>query len=575
MDAAASGVLGTATMDADRGDAGRIAAVLRTRGPALLVVLGVALLLATRAWHPIAGLGNADIAGILYEADLICDGGVPYVDTFDMKSPGSWFLFAAIFCGSGSGWWGGRAIEAVQLGYTGWLLLAAPAIWLAGRSLYGRALPAGAAVLLYLLAAGWFDLNYSAWMTTPYAWAFAGLLLGLRGRWWGHLLGGVGAALAVAIKANAFVVAPCFVVVWWWARRRGEPGATLRAWPLWALGALLGLAPLLIWYQAHGAMGPLLRGLFPLGTAGVYGAAVQAETWWVWRAWKIPLQLVAVYPLHAALSLAALLGLWRWREGSPPVIPQCVFLAFSVVGCAVGGMRFYMHYLPQYLPALALLAAHPRAWAYLQVGWQAAPWRVRWAPALLVAVCGVTALALLLQIPLGLAARVDHRGNPRARLVGEYIGARTTAADTVQVWGWAGWSVYFWSNRRAPSPVFKVLGQVTEYNQNGMFSRSHATDFRPGPAADVMLAAFQAAPPAFFVRNASFFPGVKHDPLEQWPAMHKIFTEQYVLRKRFGKLRVYELRSRVPAEQLAALLTAQKQGARREGVRKRMRRKWR
>lgn len=68
---------------------------------------------------------------------------------------------------------------------------------------------------------------------------------------------------------------------------------------------------------------------------------------------------------------------------------------------------------------------------------------------------------------------------------------------------------------------------------------------------------------------------MKHDPLEQWPAMHKIFTEQYVLRKRFGKLRVYELRSRVPAEQLAALLTAQKQGARREGVRKRMRRKWR
>ena len=48
-----------------------------------------------------------------------------------------------------------------------------------------------------------------------------------------------------------------------------------------------------------------------------------------------------------------------------------------------------------------------------------------------------------------------------------------------------------------------------------------------------------------------------------------------MLRKRFGKLRVYELRSRVPAEQLAALLTAQKQGARREGVRKRMRRKWR
>lgn len=149
MDAAASGVIGTATMDADRDGAGRIAAVLRTRGPALLVVLGVALLLATRAWHPIAGLGNADIAGILYEADLICDGGVPYVDTFDMKSPGSWFLFAAIFCGPGSGWWGGRAIEAVAAaGGAGDLAGGAQPVWTraAGRG-GGAAVSAGGRVV--------------------------------------------------------------------------------------------------------------------------------------------------------------------------------------------------------------------------------------------------------------------------------------------------------------------------------------------------------------------------------------------------------------------------------------------
>lgn len=564
-------MLSTAAMEAERGGAERVAAVLRTRGPALLIVLGVALLLATRAWHPISGLGNADIAGILYEADRICEGQVPYVDTLDMKSPGSWFLFAAIFCGPGSAWWAGRSIEAVQLAYTGWMLLAAPAIWLAAVCLYGRGLAAASAVSLYLLAVGCFDLNYSAWLTTPYAWAFAGLLLGLRGRWWGHLLGGVAAALAVAIKANAFVIAPCFVVVWLWARRRGDAeewrGATLSAWPLWAAGALLGLAPLLLWYQAHGAVGPLLRGLFPLGTAGVYGAAAQAETWWVWRAWKIPLQLVAVFPLHVGLALAAFLGVWKRREGSPPVVPQCVLFGFSVIGCGVGGMRFYVHYLAQYLPALALLAAHPRAWQYLRRGWGTAPWRTRWAPALLAAVCGVTALTLLLQIPLGRAVRVDHRGNPRARLVGEYIAARTTPEDTVQVWGWAGWSVYFWADRRAPSPVFKVLGQVTDYNQNGLFSRSTATDFRPGPAADVMLAAFRTAPPAFFVRNASFFPGVKRDPLEMWPEMLEIFKKQYVLRERFGKMRVYELRSRIPADELKRLLAAEKQGAKRSRAR--------
>lgn len=254
-------------MDAGGGAGGRAGRL--ARGPGLLVLLGVVLLVATRAWHPIPGLGNADIAGILYEADIICDGGVPYRDTLDMKSPGSWFLFAAIFTGLGAGF--GRSIAAVQLAYTGWMLLAAPAIWLAARALYGRGLAAGAAVLLYLGAVGWFDLNYSAWMTTPYAWAFACLLLGLRGRWWWHLLGGLFAAVAVAIKAQAFVLAPCFALVWWWARRRGEPGATLSAWPLWAAGALLGLAPLLLWYQQQGALGLVIAGLFPFGIAGSTG----------------------------------------------------------------------------------------------------------------------------------------------------------------------------------------------------------------------------------------------------------------------------------------------------------------
>ncbi len=519
-------------------------------GP-FVVLLGVVLLLATRAWHPIAGLGNADIAGILYEADIIRDGGVPYRDTLDIKSPGSWFLFAGIFAAFG------RSIAAVQMVYTAWLLLAAPAIWLAARGLYGARMAAGVAVALYLLAVGCFDLNYSAWMTTPYAWAFACLIAGLRrGRGW-HLLAGVFAALAFMIKVHAFVLAPCFVLVWWWARRRGEALATWSAWPLWAAGALLGLAPLLLWYHGHGALWLVLKGLFPVETAGDYGAATQGASSWLWRAYKLPLQLLKVFPLHTVLGVAALLGVWKRREGAAPVAPQCVFFVMSVIGCGVGGMRFYVHYLPQYLPALALLGAHPRALEYLRRGWAPGRWRERWLPAVLAGTCVVIALTLVIRIPFGRAASIDTRGDSKVRKAGEYIAARTTPEDTIQVWGWAAWSVYFWADRRAPSPVFKVLGQVTEYNQNGLFSRSRRTNFRPGPAADMLLAAFKTAPPAFLVRNASFFPGVKVDPLEQWPAMKQIFTEQYVLRERFGKLRVYELRSRVPADELPALLEAQ------------------
>ena len=508
----------------------------------------MALLLATRAFHRIPGLGNADIAGILYEADIILDGGVPYRDTLDMKSPGTWFLFAAIFR------FVAREIWAVQLAYTTWCLLAAPAIWLAARALYGERSYAGLAVLLYLAAVGLFDLNYSAWMTTPYAWAFACLVLGLRGgsrRW--HVLGGGFAAVAVVFKPHAFVLAPTFVLVWLWSRRRGEVGARWSAWPLWLVGAGLGLAPLVLWYWQQDALPELVAGLFPLEVAREYGERSLGTDWWGWRAGKVPLQLLAVYPLHATLGVATLLGCRRARhEGRSfaPLLPAMVFFAMSVVGCGVGGLRFYIHYLPQYLPGLALLAAHPESLAYLRKWRGGLAGGQRWVPGVLAATSVVLAAVLTIQIPLGKAARVDHKGNPHAQLAGEYIASHSEPDDRVQVWGWAAWSVYFWADRQAPSPVFKVLGQATDYNQNGLFSRSKRVDFRPGPAADMLLKAFQNDPPAFFVRAVPFFPGAREDPLDQWPELRAIVAEKYVMRQRFGKIKVYELRSRLTAEEL-------------------------
>lgn len=525
------------------------------RGPAWLVLAGVALLVATRLWHPIAGLGNSDIGGILYEADIILDGGVPFRDTVDVKAPGTWFLFAAIFAAFG------REIAAVQVVYAGWCLLAAPAVWLAARALYGRASawPAAAAVLLYLATVGVFDLNYSSWMATPYAWAFAGLIAAVRG---GsarlHALAGACAALAVVFKAQAVVLAPVFALVWLWGRRRGEPGATWGAWALWIAGAALGLAPLVLWYAWHGALPAVLAGLFPVEAAREYGSQALHERWWGWRAWWIAWQQLWVFPVQVGLAAAALLGAWwRRREPGDPLAPQLVFYALSVVGCGLGGMRFYVHYLPQCLPALALLAAHPRAWSALRVAWvhagpDAGP--RRWIARALALTLAATALWQLVQVPRGRAARVDHRGNPGARAAGEYIRARTGPADRVQVWGWAAWPVYFWADRRAPSPVFKVLGQVTDYNQNGMFSRSLRTDFKPGPHADTLLAAMRATPPAYFVRSTPFFPGVREDPLLQFAALREIVARDYVLRRRFGRTRVYELRARLGPEELARAL---------------------
>ncbi len=43
------------------------------------------------------GIPNPDIAGLLYEADRILAGDLPYVDTVEIKPPGAFFLVAGLF----------------------------------------------------------------------------------------------------------------------------------------------------------------------------------------------------------------------------------------------------------------------------------------------------------------------------------------------------------------------------------------------------------------------------------------------------------------------------------------------
>lgn len=514
------------------GDDGHAAAEGRWRTP-LLVGAGVLLLLATRACHPIAGLGNADIAGIFYEADLIVGGGVPYVDTIDMKSPGTFFLLAGVFAGLG------RELWCVEVAYILWTALAGPAIWVAARALYGRSETAGLAVLLYLGWIGTFDYNYSAWMTPAYAWAFACLIAAVRWqKGWLHAAAGACAALALALKGQSVVLAPVFVLVWLWGRRRGEPGATWSAWPLWIFGAALGVAPLFAWYAAHGATHQLVMALVPIGVAREYASRVQPDDLWILKIWRIPWQHMRVFPLHSLLFGAVLVGAWWYRrarkrgdvlEAGPglasrpsgpdfaaPLAPQLIFWAMSVVGCGLGGWRFYVHYLTQDLPALALIAVHP-----LGVAWWLAR-REKWGAGLLV-VTAATSLILIARIPLGYAQNVDHRGNKHTVEIGAYIKERTRPDETILVWGWTAWSTYYHAERRSPSAIFKVLGQATEYNQNGMFTRSLATNFKDGPQADRLLADVRRAPPAYIIKPPVFFPGAKRDPMTQWPAMMRFF----------------------------------------------------
>ena len=63
----------------------------------LWLAVGVTVFAFARTTRPISGLGNHDVAGITYNADLLLRGGLPYVDTVEIKAPGTFYLVAAAF----------------------------------------------------------------------------------------------------------------------------------------------------------------------------------------------------------------------------------------------------------------------------------------------------------------------------------------------------------------------------------------------------------------------------------------------------------------------------------------------
>jgi hypothetical protein len=233
------------------------------------------------------------------------------------------------------------------------------------------------------------------------------------------------------------------------------------------------------------------------------------------------------------------------EAAAAPIAPQLALYALGIVACGLGGLRFYAHYLIQCLPALALLGAHPAAWWW----WFAPRPLVRSTGAFVLGrvhfLAGLTILAVMLvQIPLRKAVIIDNRGEPWVEQAGTYIRERSEPGDTIVVWGWSGWGVYYFADRRSPSRVFKMIGQVTTYNDNSRLSRGHSLEFVEGPLADQLVLDVLEKRPAYFVRAAPFFPGTHRDPLEDFAALRKILKRDYVSVEVFGQLTIYERRDR-------------------------------
>jgi hypothetical protein len=380
-----------------------------------------------------------------------------------------------------------------------------------------------------------FSYNYSGWMTPASAIAVGACLRGLRSdrRAW-SMLAGAATCLAMLTIQRAVVLVVLLPCLWLWAKKRGFDGARPRAVLAWIAGGMVMAAIVAVPWLVAGRLDALVGGIAPWTVARDYAdassgggiAVLPAAALQLVRVYWFPVGVVAVAVFAAVLDRADRLASW---------IPGAVWLALSIVAAGIGGMRFYLHYLVQYAPALGLLAAHPALIRRLRL-------RDR---SVLVAI-GLLVVAQLVEIGLGHGHRYESMarrlrdGRTAAQAAGAHIRERTPSDATVMVWGWTAWPVYYWSERRSATRVYKPLGTLTTFNTNTEFGNGTGPLFRPGPIADEVIVEFDRAPPSYFVYSPSMIQafGAATDPLDEFTALRDRLQADYVLEAQYGDLQL-------------------------------------
>ena len=509
---------------------------LVARLPVLLLGLGVAVFASIRLQVFEDEVPNPDISGILYNADALLRGELPYVDNAEFKPLGSFYAVAACFAVFG------RDLAALQWVYTGWLLLGVPAIALAlpkGSTRTASAL----SIAVYLYYAGMFTYNYTAWMMPVYAWAFVGIVRSLDGERLGWaVLGGTMSAIAFGFMQRSGVLGPLALVLW--GLRLRTDGPAWRVMGGWVLGAVLGGLLMALPYLPRGELGTLLGSMLPWGLVSEYTTRASGGlAGWI----QVPGMLATTF--GGALVLAGVGLVFSRRAQDRRAVPAALFVVASVIGTGLGGGRFYLHYMPQVLPALAILVGATA----LGAGIDAADEHPRWRSGALAAIVLVL-LGWVYAVATGDAHRYEARarrlkdGKSAAQAAGAHILARTTKDDTIYGWGWTAWRVYFWADRHAPGRYYKALGRITTFNTNTAFDAGDDIVFADGPHAEAFIADFDAHPPTYFVLSPSFTQafGAQREPLEAFEALRERLRRDYRPEAEFGDLLLLRRRPDAP-----------------------------
>jgi len=515
-----------------------------------LSVLCIAVVVWSRFGFLTENFGNFDVAGIVYNAELILDGGMPYRDTFEIKPPFLFYLFALIF----------QTFEPsliyVRLIWGVWLLVSCALIYGICRRLYDLEkekfrekyvyrdiFPALAALLLAVYGT-MFDINYASWLVLPLSLSVYAFIRAQKGHATAWLLVcGASASIAFLTKNPGGFVVVVFLIL--------KLGRVLRK-PSWkeikramgvliliAVGCLLALLPLVAYYGLQGELRSLINGLLPgwilkgvlsakTGSSGSYLVFQNLGRGLVQVFRLFPLPTISVLIVMAVMLIRrSFLGLYGFFA-----LTWFVVSFFSVV---ITGGRFYPHHAVLYLPSLVVLAVHPGV--VLEIIRSIRKIQERWLKSAATAGC-----LLIVFIGFVLAYQNISQDNRRfydwpapvgkpepQRIIGELIRKNTKPDDTIIAWGWFAWPVYHWSGRRSPSPVYKEMGILTTVSTNTEWTLSSPIHFVPSQIADQYLRDVKAKRPAFVVIS-NWYPFISRtEPLLEFAGLVAFLKEDYII----------------------------------------------
>ncbi len=520
---------------------------------AAFFILAVILLLRLPAfWTPIVDVDEAQFAGF---ANVLLDGGKPYIASLDTKPLGAYWFYAAVFS-----IFGRSNMIAVHVVTALWVGLTALFCYRIGRRLYSQ-------------RAGFWAALFYAVFTTAYVPKFIGtsililMMLPLaasidemlaweetgkrRHIWLSGLLWG-GACLFKYQAGINLVVAGFYLLLFrplyldrsLWRMRLGAFMAFL------AGGAAVGVL-FALYLHAIGAWDAFYFWSIKGSAAYVEAAAGHTQFWrgLAVRGGSVVVSALLLWGLATARSLYILSDLFRSsRHRRARCMEYLIFiwLAFSVIPVCTGG-KFYGHYFLQLYPALCVLAAGEAARLLGIPSHGALARRRRWAMGLILAGLLVPAVGFF-----GARLMVDRiysatgEENPKDYIpIADYIRSHTTPDDRIFVWGFAT-PVYIYADRR-PASRFLWCDWLTGRISGTPSSRDAFFDTTPyitKGSWEMFLEDMETYRPLYFVDTS---PGNHHDygkyPVSKYPRLVDLLSRNYLLEASVNGADIYRLKT--------------------------------